>query len=576
MTGGTELFDGRGHFVVSGELYKNEGVKQVGSRDWFDSCSLIGNPTGKTTYLPACDVHSSQFNFGGLISSGPLKGTYFGPGGTPMAVQYGSLVTTSTMVGGQGIGGTGYQDVGADFTGVPEVDRKQLFSHFEYDINDHVTGYAQILVAEAHALFDESRYPWQGQSSAFQIQIDNAYLPASIRNQMLASHVTSFMLNRQDEDWGSLVTNTTNRTQEYKVGIHGAWSGWKLDGYLQHGENRFLETTANNGIASNEYNAVDAVLSPTTGQIVCRSALTQPNNGCVPIDVLGDGSASPQALAYVTATGWSRILTKEDVGEASLSGAPFSTWAAPVTIAFGAGYRRESAAQTSDSISSGIKTFTGGYLGFPAALNGVFGGFEPRQRAAVSGSYNVSEIFGETLIPLAEDRPWAKSLDVNLAVRGTHYSTSGSVASWKAGLTYQPLDDLRFRVAHSRDIRAPNVSELYSGKSQGQGSLVDDFQPAGAPNRFPVVYTVTSGNAALKPETADTTTVGLVLTPSWLPRFTQSIDAYDIRIKNAITTIGSQTTIDQCYAGATQLCNLLTRTADGVLTTSQHSVPEHR
>ena len=125
---------------------------------------------------------------------------------------------------------------------------------------------------------------------------------------------------------------------------------------------------------------------------------------------------------------------------------------------------------------------------------------------------------------------------------------------------------MRLRAARSRDIRAPNVNELYSGKNQGQGNLIDDFQPVGSPNRNPIVYTVTSGNANLQPEIADTWTYGIVFTPSALPRLTVSIDRYDISIKDAITTLGSQTTIDQCYAGATSLCALLTRDAEGVLT----------
>lgn len=565
LTAGTDLFGGKGHLVVAGDFYKNNGVPQFGSRDWFDSCALIGNPAGTPTYIPACNVRSAQFNFGGMISSGPLKGTYFAPGGVPRQFQYGTDVTTTTMVGGQPIG-TGYPDVGANFTAVPEVDRKKAFAHFEYDINDNFTAYAQGLAAEGRASFNQTRYPWQGQSSAFQIQIDNAYLPQSIRDRMVAANVTTFSMSRQDPDWGPIAVDTANRTQEYKLGLHGNLGGWKLEAYAQHGENSFLETTLHNAVSSNVYNAADAVLNPATGQVVCRSTLTQPGNGCVPIDVFGEGAATPDAVNYVTATSWSRIRTYEDVAEASLSGAPFSTWAGEATTAFGAGYRKESATQTSDPISTGVKHFTGGYKGWPAALEGVFGGFDRGNQQPVSGDYNLYELFAETLVPLAKDMAFAKSLDFNGAVRETHYSNSGSVTSWKAGLTYQAIDSVRFRVARSRDIRAPNVSELYTAKSQGQSSLLDPFQPTNSPIRFPIVYTVTSGNQDLKNETADTTTVGLVLTPTWAPRLTTSIDAYDIKIKDAIATLGGQTTINQCFQGATQLCGLLTRGPDGQLT----------
>lgn len=564
LTGGWDLFGGRGHVVISGDAYKSDGVPNYTDRDWFDSCALIGNPAKVPTYLPACNAHSTQFTYGGMIATGPLKGTQFGPGGVPMPFNYGSQVTTSTMVGGSGAGGAN-PDVGAYFQAVPSVERQHLFAHGSFDVTDHIQAYAQVLMARADAEY-VSTYPWQGQGSGYTIQIDNAYLPASIRNAMVADHITSFLLNRYDEDFGPLLVRTVNKTNEFKAGIHAKFGDWKIEAYAQHGENRFKETTDNNPIVANEYNAADAVLNPANGQIVCRSSLTQPNNGCVPIDLFGNGSASPQAVSYVSATSWSQIHDIEDVTEASASGAPFSLWAGPVTIAFGSGYRRETSTQTSDPISSGVKTFTGGYLGFPAALQGVFGGFDRGNQQPVSGWFNLWEVFGETLVPLAEDLPFAKSLDFNGAVRYTNYSTSGGVTSWKAGLTYQPISDVRLRAARSRDIRAPNVNELYLGKNQGQGNLIDDFQPVGSPNRNPIVYTVTSGNSALKPEIADTTTFGIVLTPSWLPHFTTSIDRYVINIRDAIATLSSQVTVDQCYAGATALCPLLTRDANGVLT----------
>lgn len=563
ITAGSDVLGGRGHFVVSGEFYKNDGVSEYASRPWFNSCALISNPAGVPTYIPECGVHSSEFTYGGMIATGPLKGTYFGPGGVPLQFQYGSLVTSASMVGGTGAGGAN-PDVGAYFQPDPAVERKNIFGHFDYDLSENVTAYAQVLEAEGDASY-VGTWPWQGLTSGYTIQIDNAYLPTSIRNEMLADGITSFLMNRYDDDFGPLLVNTTNDTEEFKAGIHALWNGWKIEAYAQTGENHFLETTANNPIVNNEYNAADAVFN-SAGQIVCRSTLTQPGNGCVPIDLFGNGSPSPQALAYVTGTSWSRILDKENVAEASASGEPFSLWAGPVTIAFGSGYRYESAEQTSDPISSGVKEFTGGYLGFPPALQGVFGGFDRGNAQPVSGYYDLWELFGETLVPLAKDLPGAKSLDFNGAVRFTDYSTSGGVESWKAGLVDQATDDVRLRVARSRDIRAPNVNELYSGKSQGQGNLIDDFQPIGSANRNPIVYTITSGNADLKPEIADTWTYGIVFTPSLLPRFSASIDRYDIDIRDAITTLGAQTTIDQCYAGAASLCSLLTRDAQGVLT----------
>jgi outer membrane receptor protein involved in Fe transport len=564
LTVGSDVFGGRGHFVLSGESYKSNGVDQYAGRPWFNSCALIANPALTPTYIPACGAHSAEFTYGGMISTGPLKGTQFGPGGVPMPFNYGTDLTTGEMVGGSGSGGAN-PDVGAYFQPVPGVKRQSLFGYFDYEITPNVKEYTQLLLAQSDASYN-STYPWEGLGSGYTIQLDNAYLPASIHNAMVADGISSFVLNRYDYDFGPLAVNTSNDTYELKEGIDATWGIWKIDTYYQHGENRFLETTANNPIVNNEYNAADAVLDPATGQVVCRSTLTYPDNDCVPINLFGVGSPSPQALAYVTGTSVSRIYNIEDVASASMSGLPFSLWAGPVSIAFGSGYRREASQQTSDPISSGVKDFTGGYLGFPSSLQGVFGGFDRGNAQPVSGWFNLWEVFGETLVPLAKNLPAVKSLDFNGAVRFTDYSVSGGLASWKAGLTWQVFPSLRFRVAKSRDDRAPNVNELYSGRNQGQGNLIDDFQPLGSPYRNPIVYTVSSGDTDLKPELANTTTFGVVLTPSWLPHFTTSIDRYVINISDAITTLTGQETIDQCYAGATALCSLLTRNSAGVLT----------
>ncbi len=83
-----------------------------------------------------------------------------------------------------------------------------------------------------------------------------------------------------------------------------------------------------------------------------------------------------------------------------------------------------------------------------------------------------------------------RSLDLNVAARFTDYSTSGNVTTWKAGLTYEPVQSIRFRGTISRDIRAANITELFSGPSLGQSNLIDPFQAAGSPNRTPVVFTL--------------------------------------------------------------------------------------
>jgi outer membrane receptor protein involved in Fe transport len=349
------------------------------------------------------------------------------------------------------------------------------------------------------------------------------------------------------------------------VGVQADFGGWDINAYYEHGENDYYQTTGNNPKINILYNAVDSVIGPD-GNPICRSTLTNPNNGCVPLDLFGSGSPSQAAKNYILGTTWGDQRAKEDVFDVTIANKPFNLPAGPVSLAFGGGYRNETTQQVVDPISASTRHFTGGYQGWPAALEGQIGGWERTNLQPLKGSYHLGELFGEVLAPLLKDLPGARSLDLNLATRPTDYSTSGRVTTWKVGLTYAPVDSIRFRGTISRDIRAANLSELFSGASLGQSNLIDPFQAPASPNRTPVVFTRTMGNAKLTPERADTHTVGIVLEPTWFQGFSASLDFYDIRIKNAIGTLTGQVIIDQCYAGATSLCSLLHRDPSGVLT----------
>lgn len=557
LTGGTSFLDGRAHIVGSASYYRNNGIVAWRDRDWYNSCTRMANPALTPSTIIACGAHSAGFTPGGLITSGPLKGTEFGPGGTPQTFTYGQLATTLSMVGGSG------EDHGRNFSAVPRVERETAFAHLTYDLTSNVSLFLEGLYGQAKAHF-EPLPAWEGQSTGFTIYNDNAFLPASIKQRMADANVTSFPLWRFNYDFGLLIADSRNRTKRGTTGVKATFGKWTFDAYYEHGENNYYQTTQNNPRINLLYNAVDAVVGPG-GNIVCRSTLVNPGNGCVPLNMFGPGSPSQEAKDWLLGTTWGDQLVKQDVVDITLAGKPFDVWAGPVSIAFGGGYRRESSNQVVDPISSSRRRFTGDYKGWPAALEGQFGGWERTNLQPLSGKYHVSELFTEALVPLLRDQPAARSLDLNVAARFTDYSTSGNVTTWKAGLTYEPVPSIRFRGTVSRDIRAANITELFSGPSLGQSNLIDPFQAPSSPNRTPVVFTLPQGNSALTPEKADTRTVGVVLQPTALPGFSASVDFYDIDIKDAIGTLSGQVIIDQCFAGATSLCGLLHRDITGVL-----------
>src|SRR5207248_2071645 len=112
------------------------------------------------------------------------------------------------------------------------------------------------------------------------------------------------------------------------------------------------------------------------------------------------------------------------------------------------------------------------------------------------------------------------------------YSTSGSVTTWKVGAVYTPIHDITFRATRSRDIRAPNLGELFNAGRSGTGAVTD---PANGVTSQIISRVI--GNPNLQPEMADTTGIGVVLRPSFLSGFAASVDYYHIDIGGAIKSL---------------------------------------
>jgi outer membrane receptor protein involved in Fe transport len=301
------------------------------------------------------------------------------------------------------------------------------------------------------------------------------------------------------------------------------------------------------------YAALDAVRDPS-GNIVCRVTLTNPGlyPGCVPLNVLGEGTASPAALDYVTGTSEYEANNKMDSAQASISGDLFEGWAGPVSFAFGGEYRKASLVQTSNSDPTIPTDFTG--------LRGVVNSgrlrFGVLNVGTAKGSYEVKELFGELNVPVLRDSAIG-SLELNGAARYTHYSTSGGVTTWKLGGVFDPVDGVRFRTTVSRDIRAPTLFELFSGQTSTVITFADRLTGSQATSQQ-----VSGGNPNLTPEIAKTFTAGIILQPSVIPGLNFSADYFNIKISDAIgTPFSAFQTVDLCYASnfTSQLCNQIVR-----------------
>ena len=549
--GGTTYAGGRGHFVIAAD-YGYQQDMDGNARDWNQqgffqfSNPAYGTGAGQSLLNPQLLVRNHvglwSSNAGGVISAGPLKGIAFGPNGTPYNYNFGDLTSGSYNVGG------GWQQAtmqGENSLSAGVID-KHLFAHTSYEVTDDITLWAEYNFGTVSSTNKVANTYYLG---TLAISTQNPFIPASVAAQAAALKLTSFTIGKQLFDLGEFAGANNRNSFVYSVGGKGKVeafdTSWKWDFYAQRGLMKLDNNSPYQSQLQLVLNAVDAVTAPN-GSIVCRSAATNP--GCVPYNPFGTSGNSQAAKDYVTGAYLGQHPhNSQQYGETStafnISGEPFSDWAGPVSLAAGGEWRKKSIVGNADPIGFAKGYFSTNYTTWPYA------------------SFSATEGSLETVVPLAKDTAWAKSLDFNGAVRVTNYNISGTVVTWKAGATYNPIDDLRFRVTQSRDIRAPNLNDLFAPGVLGHGSITDPFKG----NITAPFNGAALGNTALTPEKADTTGLGVVYQPSWFHGFSTSLDYYDIRLHGAISSPNTTTIMTQCYAGVTLYCPYIIRDAAGTL-----------
>ena len=175
--------------------------------------------------------------------------------------------------------------------------------------------------------------------------------------------------------------------------------------------------------------------------------------------------------------------------------------------------------------------------------------------------------------------PFAKDLNAEVGYRFSDYNTAANTThTYKAGLDWAPISDIKVRGSYNRAVRAPNVVELFSPSASGNyggvdpcaggaplaacvrsGATVAQFN-AGIP-QCPAAQcnALFGGNPNLKAEKSDTFTVGVVLQPSFVPGFSVTVDYYNIKVKNLISALPALTVTD-CITNANPVaCSKISR-----------------
>jgi outer membrane receptor protein involved in Fe transport len=541
LAGGTDYLDGRAHVVFGFDYEKNDGMGDYYSRNWsrYEWCDVANATPGVNGHpanniLPHC--HSSLMTPGGLIVGGPLNGTQFSANGTPEPFHRGTLPGFLFMSGGDGYGENPFF-LGPEIE--PQFERYSLYAHSDFDVGGDVHPFAELSYGSVQG--SDVGAQLRAFPGTIKLSVENPYLPSSIRAAMVADDLSSITIGRAGNDLGNALGESDTSTVRMAVGAKGVVFGsWTWDGYYQFGHNEYDQYEYDDIIPARLALAVDAVVGPN-GKTVCRSTLTDPGNGCQPLDLIGQNNFTQAARDYVMGTSEQLNTNDQHVLSANVQGEPIELWYGPLSVAAGAEYRIDSLDGQTDPTS---------------AANGfyVFNGQN------IDGSVRVAEGYIETIVPILKDLPFAKTLELNGAVRETGYSLSGLVTTWKAGFVYEPDDTFRLRGTRSRDIRAPNIFELFSPVTAGFTTVIDEKTGVETLPRY-----FTGGSRDLKPEISDTRTAGIVVTPKFadLDGLSLSVDYYDIKVHDVISEQGGQIILNNCEAGDTADCALITRDANG-------------
>jgi iron complex outermembrane receptor protein len=397
--------------------------------------------------------------------------------------------------------------------------------------------------------------------------------------QILPNGDAQLTLGRRNIEGGPRQENYNHTEYRGILGARGELArDWNYDVYGLFGNNRSSDFHNNDTSTVRIQNALLAVRDPVTGNIVCRGG----EPGCIPWNIWNPASpvSAANALAYISVPGEFNASEDENVvsgyvsGDLTKSGIK-TPWADDgLKVVFGSEFRREALATRPDGE-------------FQAAdLAGIGSPVPP-----VNASFHVWEAFTEERLPLVRNAPFAKTLDFETGYRYSSYSLGFSTNTYKFGLEWAPVSDVRLRGSYNRAVRAPNIQELYQPTHVGLDTGTDVCAPGTSftvaqcalTGLSPAQYgsgVLTSpaaqyngqvgGNANLKPEVGKTTNVGLVITPSFLPGFSSTIDYTDIKITNLINSYGPNVIQQNCITtGLSLWCGLIHRNAAGSLWSSE-------
>jgi iron complex outermembrane receptor protein len=554
LAAGHSFADGLLHLEGSYEYYNANGIGSRQDRPTTNTQTGVGGAgTAAAPYQVFSNYLNSNQSYGGLIRTGPLAGQQFTASGQLVPFVNGAATGTSgTQNGGDGT----WQN---SVTLATKLRTQKAFVRADIDPSDAFKAYIQGSYASAYNFTAQQYLSFNpvilAATNAFLTPAQQA--AASRTGAPLVGGVPTFSFGKlfTDQPLATIKAYTSN----YNItgGLKGTLVGdlhWDL--YYSHSKSSQHVIYDGNNNNGREYASLDAVTDPASGNIVCRVTLTNPGlyPGCVPLNPFASVAGNAAAVSWIRGRTEYRLNNYMDDIAGTINGRVFDTWAGPVVAALSGETRKIRLTNTSNAQPTDALSCTG--LRFNCTATSVLWGGNVTSN--VSASERISEGAFEVTVPLLRDLSFAKSFELNGAVRYAHYSVSGNATTWKIGGTWAVDDQVTFRATRSRDLRAPTLYDLYQPVTQNQSSIADVHTGVNQ-----TVPTRTFGNPDLKPEISYTTTAGVVLRPHFAPGLSLALDYYDISVSNVIALVqgSSQATQAVCEAsgGTSPVCALYVR-----------------
>lgn len=612
---GKNFAGGRGNIVVSGEYNHTTGLV-ASDRAITAQGNFFGTPPQADSQFRRLlypQQRYSAFTAGGVpfvaddvfVQDSGIRnaaGQYlqFGSNGTLVPLDLGTVLRQGYISSG----GNGF-DLPAQSNLLTNSERYIASAQLNYEFTDHVRFFGEgwythtkgvNLIDQPNyntGLFDAAGTP----DGNLIVSLDNPYLSAADR-----ATIASQLPAGQNEFYvGRALSDLTTGRAEANIETYRFVGG--LAGDLGVGSRSFnWEASVNYGRSQtkgrnfeldnrNFFNAIDAVRD-ANGNITCRPGVTNStadtiSKTCAPLNILGIGQASQAAKDYIFAIARPVSTNEQLVFNANITGAVATLFGNDVSISAGYEHRREKTSFDPGSFYYGEDNGDGTRTQYGRTIP-----IDP-----LSGRFHTNEAFGELVIPFVTSKnglSWLKTVEFDGAARYVDNSLSGGDWAWTAGGRLGFISDLTFRGNYTRSIRSPAITEAFNPTSRAfdTGSDpcdVNSYQSGPNPavreancraagidpanfqsdySNFTIPVTV-SGNPGLRNEVANSWTAGAIIQPRFAKSLTIAVDWVDIRLKQAIVSLGGDDILNACYDSASypnSFCGLVTRDADGQIT----------